>query len=333
MTESRDLSILGALWVWKGLPTAAVAEQFFGCQYSDAAYKALRGLRARGFIETTFCDRYVTGFLWRLKLAGFHYLRASLNDLREVGFRSEAKDHDQLCSAFQRGHWLRSVPSSVTLVSEQELRRSNPEHLDEWAPRSDIHRPDGITIVREDDGISVTALEVELHRKGAVEYAKLSSFYAPDRVSRVLWLAKSARLARWVRQQIQLLHPDRLHLHQFVILPDFVRDFWNAPVFLGTEAGLRIHQLFSQPRSPTLLTGETPAMLDLRRRPYSSKLYRFSADRSFLNRVVSDAPSYSFAEQAPRTAPRSLTLDVPPLEMPPQPHFSVTKTQTLEVFR
>ncbi len=285
MILTLEARILISLWKWKLLPTAAIAQEFWNSQYSDAAYKKLRSLRSQGFVQTV-CLENKRIFFWTLTTKGFSCARNFIPELREVGFRSEALIHDYLCSALQRGHWLSHLPDGVTLNSEQELRRFHPEHLGQHLPSSTLHRPDGYTVQEQVDGIAITAIEVELNHKAAAQYAAVGSFYSPDEVTRVLWLTSDLTSAKSIQRMLTVHHPERAVLHQFVLLQDFMKDFWNSPVQLGTETGRRIHELFSQPASPSLLTGEKHAMLDLRLRPYSSMRCRKSSDSRFLNRVA-----------------------------------------------
>jgi hypothetical protein len=309
MMPGRLCSILTTLWRWKVLPTAAIAEEFFGNQYSEAAYKYLRSLHRKRLVRRVSLED-AGGFLWALTAKGFELATKGLPALAAKGYRSEAVDHDYLCTAVQRGFWLQAVPHSVALVSEQELRCCHPEHLNRWIPRSDLHRPDGYTIVSQTGAVEVTAFEVELTQKSASEYARVSSFYSPDEVTRVVWVVNSVATAESIQERFQEFHPERAFLHQFVLTKGLLDRFWNAEVVLGVESGRRIHQLFGQADSPVLLRGERPAMLDLRRRPYSSTLYRGGSDRDFLNRVAFQAPRSVFSERALSTAPCS-SIDGP----------------------
>lgn len=270
MFPGLDTEILLSLWKWKLLSMAAIAEEFFGTPYSDAAYKRMRSLRRKKLVERA-CLNNTEDFFWTLSAKGFDTIREFLPPMAEVGFRSESQRHDFIVSALHRGPWLAAVPDGVRLISEQELRRLEGPLED--IPPSDLHRPDGYTVISDGEQLSITALEVELSRKNISDYARVSSHYSVDEVTRVLWLVPKNDDADWILDRIREFHPDRVPLHQFVTLSDFVADFWDARVSLGTELGRSIHELFDVPASHLVLTGEKPAVLDTRRRPYSSIIY------------------------------------------------------------
>lgn len=293
-TTDLDVKILLTIWKWKLVSLGAIAEEFFGSQYSDAAYKRMNRLRVRSLVDRVCLPR-TDGFVWTLTSKGFDLIRPVLPELREIGHRSEAPLHDYLCSALQRGPWISFKPDDVLLVSEQELRRLHSEHLSEVIPKSDFHRPDGYIVLRDESTVSITALEVELNRKAASSYAEVSSFYSADQVTRVLWITPKKRDADWLRNRIREDQPSRVELHQFVLLEDFLGEHWAAKVSVGEESGRRIHQLFDQPESPSLLSGEAPSMLDLRRRPYSSITSGKRHDRRFLDRIAFQASNAASA--------------------------------------
>jgi hypothetical protein len=287
MFPSLESRILLSLWKWKLLTMAAIAEEFFGNPYSDAAYKRMRSLRHKKLVER-ICPQNTDAFLWTLSAKGFEAIREFLPVMAEVGFRSEVQRHDHLVTALHRGPWLMRLPNGVRLISEQELRRLEGPHED--LPRSDLHRPDGYTVIADGESLSITALEVELSHKNIADYARISSFYCPGEVTRVLWLVPTLDDAKWILSRIRELHPDRVSLHQFVTLSDFMTDFWDSRVSLGNELGRSIHELFDVPASHVLLTGEKPAMLDTRRRPYTSIIYANCSGQSLANRVAFLAP-------------------------------------------
>lgn len=58
----RTNYIFLALWRWKFLTTAAIAEEFFRGRYADYAYQHMMRLRRRGLVELTYLPR-LEGFV------------------------------------------------------------------------------------------------------------------------------------------------------------------------------------------------------------------------------------------------------------------------------
>lgn len=314
LTE-RDHALLLGLWKWKGATTAALAEEFFNGRDSDAAYGRLRKLASCRYVELVPL-RDTGGHLWSLDRNGFNQIRNSLPILREAGFRSEAVDHDYLCTAMQRGPWLSALPAGMEQVSEQELRRCHADHLPQWVPSSNIHRPDGYSRTLLLGKSIIIAFEIELNRKRRSDYDLVAHFYQQtSEIYRVVWLARNASDARWFHNKIRVATPEDYLMHLFVLLPDFLRQCWEAPILLGHESGHSLSHVLCREVSQSPLNGETPSILDRRKRPYSSIICRATERPRFCNRMALSAIPHS---SSPRSPSASINLHSKSSQVPNQ---------------
>jgi len=175
------------------------------------------------------------------------------------------------------------------LFTEQQLRRYEPEEYPEWVPKSKKRKPDGYWRINGKDGeksARVIALEVELSRKKEDEIRSIGYFYADEfRIDRVLWVALSKAMAERQARIFGGLNVDRRAIHNFVLLSDFQRVGWDAPIILGPESGgtiesfLQFNSEFIHQRSDKdagnmqeryLKDISVPAILDGRKGPFVS---------------------------------------------------------------
>lgn len=233
---TRDLMLLEFLWRWKLATTAALGAKFFSCNFKNA-YNRLNDLERANVIEVR-CDEKLKNFAWAITQKGFKAIRSELPALKEEGFRSEHIQHDFLVSAFHIGDWLLEMPEGARLFSEQQLRRVLLDDYPSWVPRTEVHRPDGYWGLPASDKILTVALEVEIHRKSPQIYEAVGEFYAElSEVFRVIWLVPSIASARRIQSKIQKSRSVRANVHNFVLIPNFLKQAWHCPILLGPETG------------------------------------------------------------------------------------------------
>jgi hypothetical protein len=105
----------------------------------------------------------------------------------------------------------------------------------------------------------------------------VASFYKHNpSIYRVLWLVPSEKDAVWLQSTFQKIDPQDCLFHLFVLLPDFKKMFWHAPIFRGQEQGKTLQKLFGIENSPMVLPGESAPLLNLRKRPYRNLIYKIS---------------------------------------------------------
>ena len=279
--------MLAALWKWKALNTASVATEFFGSPLCDHAYRRVRRLARAGLVCLEPIRRWLHGDVWILTLQGFANVQEGLPEMKEAGFRSEALAHDYLCTAVQRGPWLGAIPAGVELVSEQELRRLGPDHLPSWVPSTEIHRPDGYSRLPVKGRAEIVSFEVELSCKHESFYRTVARFYHDTQsVFRVIWMVPTASAADRIQAMLGRTVPQSKRLHDFVLLPDFLKQGWHARFVLGYEAGRPLTDLLENGVSPPCLPGDSLLLLNLRKRPYKSKDSKSRTKAPFRNRLV-----------------------------------------------
>jgi hypothetical protein len=280
-----DLKVMQSLWKWKMATTASIGEEFYANPYSEGAYKRLHKLAKAGFIESVplTCEKYI----WVLTRAGFNLIKPYLPVLKDEGFKSEALEHDYLCSALQRGPWISKLPEDVILCSEQELRRFKSDHYPQNIPDSEVHRADGYSIIPIKKESQVIAFEVELNSKNKSDYRVVAKFYErQSHVFRVIWLVESLSFAKWIQKIICDATPENYLAHDFILLNDYKNLGWNAPIILGYEQGETLSYLLEYDQAPKRLPGATSYFLEATKRPYKSNVYKISQKNNFSNRLA-----------------------------------------------
>ncbi len=237
----RDLAILNFLWRFKFAPTGVLASKFF----ADAewnAYMRLYRLSRAGYIESLYPKNGIHHF-WSLSKDGFEIVKSELPELAQDGFRSENIEHDLLVLAAQIGFWLKDIPGNVSLVTEQELRRIKPELYQSGVPTSPIHRPDGYWLFKNAEKTQMVALEVERSQKAKEIYDSVARFYYKDAyVDQVIWIVDTREQAKRMLKRFQEVVSENYDIHSFVLIKDFVKQNWQAPIIIGKDHPHTIHE-------------------------------------------------------------------------------------------
>lgn len=271
----RDMPMLMFLWRWKLATTRSLHARFFRNCGLYRAYARLWQIARAGYLTTTPIER-TGGSAWSLTKQGFLAIREELPSLREEGFASECSHHDLVCAALHLGDWLCEQPDNVSLFSEQQLRRYESEMCPKWVPLSTAHRPDGYTLVKDQAGDRIVALEVELNRKTAAAYRAAGIFYSHERsIDRVLWLIGRESHADDLESHLSAYDSRRPSIHNFVSLDRFRESGWSTAVVRGPERGATIRTLFDA-RAPRTKPEQSPntcsalLFLDTRKRSVES---------------------------------------------------------------
>jgi len=243
LLTGRDFRVLEFLWKWKVCTTAALSLKFFNGS-AIVAYNRLRTLKKAGFIRGLSLSLQEKKYVWTLNQKGFVQLSEHLPALQQVGFASEALEHDFLSTSLQLGEWLVELPSGVEMVSEQELRRNFPSHLPNWVPDLDGRRPDGLWYLPYKERKVVMALEVEISFKDLRDYGPISYFYRDnDKISRVIWLVRKQAHIDALLKRFEEATPERYKRHTFILLDDFLSLGWGATLRGGFEEGKSLRYL------------------------------------------------------------------------------------------
>lgn len=291
--SDRDRSILLFLWRWKVFTSAALTLKFFEGS-TIVAYNRLRLLEKAGFIRSVVCDQGNKNVVWTLDRLGFLFVRQYLPSLKEEGYASEAPLHDLISAAFHLGEWIAELPEGVELVTEQELRRNEPQNYPDWVPDLSGRRPDGLWLIPAPESKKIFALETEITRKNPKDYGPIASFYRDQPlIARVFWLTNSLSQARRLHLEFEKVTPDRYLKHNFLTFDDFRLSGWNAPIVFGFEAGKPFHfalragqELKSEATVKRPLSFNAASLLDARKCPFRSTTSSPETREDFLDSMT-----------------------------------------------
>lgn len=267
----RDLRVLAFLWKFKFAPTKVIATRYFdGREWN--AYVRLYQLAKAGFLESFYPNSGVHHF-WTLSKSGFEIIKKGLPELVQDGYRSENIEHDLLVLAAQFGSWLKEIPKDVLIVTEQELRRLKPEDYPAYVPKTTVHRPDGYWVFYNGEKTKLVALEVERTQKAKVLYDSVARFYCKDAyVDQVIWIVNSRALAIRMLTRFREVVNEYASVHSFVLLNDFIKRNWQAPILIGKDAGHTIHQTLVNKSQTIHKQVYEFDFFDTRKNPKDSKL-------------------------------------------------------------
>lgn len=236
----RDREILLFLWRFKFAPTNLIAARFYQNATQWSAYQRLRQLSQAGLIQSLYLESGGDHF-WKLDQKGYIIVASSLPNLVQGGVGSENVRHDYLATVAHLGAWLRSEPSTVRLITEQELRRIDPQDYPIGVPKAQNHRPDGYWLIGEGNSPKLVALEVELSQKAKDVYDTFARFFYEDAmVSQVLWIVKTTEIAKRMYERFRNVVPDGSSVHSFVILGEFLKSIWQSKIVVGKDRGQTI---------------------------------------------------------------------------------------------
>ncbi len=300
LSMNRDIPILQFLWRWKLSTTAALSLKFFPDKSPITAYKRLWTLKHRGFIQVRADSQY-RKFVWMLDKKGYAAIKETLPVLRSDGYRSESIGHDLLVNAVHLGEWLTNAPTGVGLFSEQQLRSYHFDHYPAWAPKTDLHRPDGYWKVPAATGNYAVALEVELTPKRNVQYEIVGSFYSryPE-ILRALWIVPRQSMATNIHEQIAKALKGSPSIHDFVTFGQFQSKGWNARIEVGIDQGKTIANILGNRLEHSSKHVSTNVLLDTRKTPHRSKASAPFAPGDFSDRLGSN-PSSSPSQKGGHT--------------------------------
>ncbi len=277
LSTKREIPLLLFLWKWKLSTTAGLIQKFFPDCNGKTAYNRILALRHAGLICVR-ADSLGQKFVCALDKDGFHAIRERLPELKEEGYKSEHLGHDLLVSAFHLGNWLTRKPNEAALFSEQELRRLDPEFYPDWVPQSDLHRPDGYSLVPGKDGHETFAIEVELHRKKEHDYTRVAEFYAHFHgIRKILWLVPQQSFAFYVEKKMIDPLAGEPSRHNFVLIEEFQNYGWGSRIFIGPDQGKQLTDLLLEvpPKSGRIPAESNlaKALLDTRKSPHLTNAY------------------------------------------------------------
>jgi len=289
-----DCDILINLWKWKLLTTAALTELHFSKHAPSYAHRRLLDLKKAGLIEWLHIKGDPNGraFAWTLSKKGFESIQDELPALHEIGFRTEAIQHDLLVAAVHLGEWIYGVPQGCDLFSEQQLRRCHLGHYPSWIPKTEIHRPDGYWLTLIDNTPGVVALEVERSQKSPADYRAIAQFYSKrPELFRVVWVVRFKGVAQSIYEAVREIKGDGMGLHNFILEKDFREFGWNAKFFLGRDEGKSLARLL-----PNQITTSNPhvgsvLLLNTQKSPHRSDAYSKSQTSPISHRLDSSLVS------------------------------------------
>jgi hypothetical protein len=234
MLNDRDLEIFCFIWKWKVSPTSAIHHRFFkGCT-SDPAYRRLCKLQKAGWLEL-ISDPYSHWHAWSLTAKSFRLIRDRLAPLKVEGYRSNFPYHDLQVMMINLGEWVGGEPEGVNLFTEQEIRCWENVYHPTWYPTNLDRRPDGTWFMGWRQPVRRVALEVELSRKTAFEYADIIDAYAAQRnITNVIWVAGDIYIENALKAAIGRRFGERSEKFLILRFRDVIQNGWDA-VFIDEE--------------------------------------------------------------------------------------------------
>lgn len=204
---------------------------------------------------------------------GYQFLQDFWVENFQKGFRSENKNHDFWVTVIHLGEWVTGIPKNCDLISEQELRRWDYEHFQDWVPRTSSHRPDGYwkTDLGKSNRDSLIALEVELSKKSPRAYKGLGHFYSNSiSINEIIWVVKTKGDLNYIFRHLSSGSKNRAAEHSFLFLNQFIQHQWQAKIEFGKSKGKTLSEaLGKRPESDGKeRTGHF--LLDLRKKPVVS---------------------------------------------------------------
>lgn len=272
----RDYKMLRFIWKWKAVSTNALALRFYPTQLPFTAYRRLLYLAQDGYISK-FTLIGKNSAAWILSLKGFKYIQPYLGELLSEGYKSANYPHDFLSSAFQLGEWLTQQPDNTQTFSEQQLRCFNSELYPAWIPVSKLHRPDGYSTFHTNGQRVIVAFETEISLKAVQRYESVITFYDGEpSINIVLWLVDNRNTMNAIERAFRKYNVRDWLKHHFVLVSDFQKKGWMAPIIQGRFSGQNIlnilkHRTYSTP-AQNILHSVTLAMLNSKKRPIITKL-------------------------------------------------------------
>lgn len=229
----RDIRIFKSLWKWKLISTVGLSVKFFPEARVQTAYRRLLSLASSGYLRFVQVT-HTTGEGWTLTPKSYKLIRHLLGELKVDGYKSEYPHHDRLVTALHLGDWLVRQPEYTQTFSEQQLRRIPVELWDDWLPKSDSHRPDGYSLLFYGEKEIVVAFEVELWLKSKSRYESLVAFYdIHTSIDTVLWLVDSKVTLNSLKRTFESFQIREMSKHNFILLADFQKLGWRAPIVAG----------------------------------------------------------------------------------------------------
>jgi hypothetical protein len=275
--------MLRFLWKWKVATTTALAIKFYPNAKLTSAHRQLLDLSYGGYIQS-IASHTGSGFVWTLTNKGFEAIKDNLGELAEVGYKSEAIGHDLLCMAAMIGEWIHEPPPGVVMFSEQQLRRIATCNYPMWVPQSEVHRSDGYWRLPKLSKNGSIALEVERSLKTPSKYDLVADFYEEyDFVNHVLWITPMPRGKSSIAKRIQTYLGRETTKHSFIALDDFTKLGWQAKIATGLGQGKTLSEFMLAFSSPCQRQGESPVLLESRKKPLILDPKNVTSSHSFFN--------------------------------------------------
>jgi len=276
LSNKRDIPMLRFIWDWKIATFKTLALKFYPGLSYGTAYNRINELRNGKFIELKRDERGQRP-VYTLTKKGFNAIGSEyLPLLRESGYKSEAIKHDLICCAVQLGEFLTRMPSAVSIITEQHLRRCELEVLPKWLPSPEIHRPDGYWKIGTPVLKKVIALEVQLNSIKNSQLAILADFYNENQnIDEVLWVVQNISAARSMDKKFEQLSNTQVNKHSFVLLNEFLDLGWQTKIVLGKNTNLILRQyIYEQNENNTITEGFTVLPLFILDTQISSRILR-----------------------------------------------------------
>ncbi len=281
----RDEMLFLLLWKARVLSTRAIWSALFSNASIKTCYERLMKLKKSNHLRRVTVGE--GGSVWTLGLNGFQIVRGRLPEMKSPGYGSESPAHDLLVLVAAYGdHWP-NLPSEVSILSEEEIKRLTLEHLPSWYPFELLRRPDCLWHLNSDSQGNCIALEMESNLKSVSKYEIIARQYqdAPS-VSRVFWFVVSIRAAEFIHQVFFNRFGAQDLKHNFILISDLVAKGWMSTVRVGPDKDRKLENLLKIEPGTSSVMGRRLYHLDLYASPHKSKAYENLLQSDFSNSVT-----------------------------------------------
>ncbi len=238
-----EVEVLDFIWKWKLANTMTLKVGLAPQKSFWKFYQMLRRLMKEGYTKE-IVEKGLDVTLWVLTRKGFDYIFGSSEELTQKRYQVQSVSHDFWATAFHLGDFLYGTPKNVQLVSEQELTAKHDEVIPSWVPKAREHIPDGYTAVLSPKKMVVMAFETEISVKTAARYEEMIHFLDKNEsIDMAFWLCHEESLISLITQRILKFPRLRSPIHNFILLNDFQKLGWGAPILWGSKSKMTLREV------------------------------------------------------------------------------------------
>lgn len=273
----RDADLFMLLWTHKILTTKAIWLGAFHQTSLKTCYERLLKLKKSSYIRRIPISD--SGYAWSLSINGFQILKDQLPELKVPGYGSESPLHDLFIPlAAYSQHWP-LLPTGISFLTEEEIKRFPLEYLPSWYPMDLIRRPDGIWQIQSQSKYYLVAIEIETTLKSALKYETIARQYQDsESIDRVVWFVPTLNFAETILSSFIKRVGSSNFKHDFILLSDLISHGWESNVIVGGDNGNKLTKILNSPLGTASMPGRRLSHLDISLSPHKSVTSKFLSE-------------------------------------------------------